>query len=145
MPTQRQKVILGVLVVVMAAVYLRGWRPPTHAVPAPEAAPEASPADNAPGAPPVPRQDVSADRAAQRRRAADVTWGRDPFLRGGTEAASGLVLSGILWDAQAPVAILNGQMLHLGEELDGFRVTLITSDAVTVTDGTETFQLHTAP
>lgn len=144
MPTQRQKVILGVLVVVMAVVYLRAWRRSTPAVTAPEAAP-APTAEAAPPTAQVHRRDVSAERVVQRRRAEELAWGRDPFLRGGTEGASGLVLSGILWDAQAPVAILNGQMLHIGEELDGLRITHIATDSVTVTDGAETFQLQIAP
>lgn len=145
MSTQRQKIVLAILLAVMAVVYLRAWRPSQPSSP-PTAQPQ--PVEAAPASPieaQERRRDVPAERAAQRQRAGELAWGRDPFLRGGTEGASGLVLSGILWDAQAPVAILNGQMLRVGEELEGFRITRIAADAVTVTDGAETFQLQIAP
>ena len=85
-------------------------------------------------------------REAQRQRLAAISWSRDPFTRSaGAGQASGLSLSGILWDASAPIAIINGQMRHVGEEFDGYRIVEIVQDRVSVTDGTQTFQLTLAP
>ena len=88
----------------------------------------------------------AAPREAQRQRLAAISWGRDPFTRAaGSGQVSGLSLSGILWDASAPIAIINGQMLHAGEEIDGYRVVEILQDRVSVTDGAQTSQLSIAP
>jgi hypothetical protein len=87
----------------------------------------------------------SGGREAQRARLAQLAWTRDPFVRGGSGLMSGYVLSGILWDATAPIAIINGEMLRAGDRLDGYRVTKIEQDRVTITDGDQTLQLQIAP
>ena len=88
----------------------------------------------------------SGPREMQRDRMTAVEWDRDPFARSpAAQSAGALTLSGILWDAQAPIAIVNGQMLRAGEEVGGFRVVEIRQDRVIVTDGTQTLQLSTAP
>jgi len=56
-----------------------------------------------------------------------------------------LTLSGILWDANQPMAIINGQTLHVGDHLEGYRVTDITQARVSVSDGTQILQLLVAP
>jgi hypothetical protein len=88
----------------------------------------------------------SDQREAQRERSVRLVWGRDPFAwtvksRQGTE----LNLSGILWDASQPIAIINGRMLYVGEALEGYRVVEISHDRVSVTDGAQTFQLFITP
>ena len=85
-------------------------------------------------------------RAVQRSRAGQLAWNRDPFTRGrGIGLGGGFTLSGILWDASAPIAIINGQMVHVGEELDGYRVVEITQDRVSISDGAQTHQLLISP
>lgn len=141
-----QAAILAGLVVVMAAVYLRprGRGPSATATP-PQAVPE--PADLQPPAPFAPAPPAtSADRAAQRERAATLSWQRDPFTRGGSAAGmSGLKLTGILWDPTAPIAVLNGEMRRVGEEVDGYRITAIDRDRVSISDGAETLQILVTP
>ena len=139
----RQKLVLAVLVVIMGLVYVRALRHPGGRLALPQPASSEPSASARPSA--AVRQDITRERAAQRRRTETLSWERDPFLRGGTEGTSGLVLSGILWDANAPIAILNGQMLHVGDELEGYRIVYITPDHVAVTDGTDTLQLQIAP
>ena len=142
--------IFGVLLVVMGFVYTRAlWRP----APLP-AAPSETSATEPVGAPrpaaletpailPLSAETVAA-RDTQRRRATALAWGRDPFLAGDSSGeASGLELSGILWDPAQPMAIINGHTVHPGEECDGYRVVTITQDTVTLTDGAETFHLTT--
>jgi hypothetical protein len=58
---------------------------------------------------------------------------------------SGLTLSGILWDPSAPIAVINGHMVQVGQEVDGYQVTAISNDRVSLTDGTQTFQLNISP
>ena len=75
-----------------------------------------------------------------------LAWRRDPFTRGAAlDQMSGLTLSGIMWDPQLPMAIINGQTVRVGEELEGYEVLRISEDRVSVTDGTDTFHLRIAP
>ena len=151
-PQQQIAIFIG-LTVVMAAVYVRPrGRGPSTTATAPHIRPESadvqppavfSLAPSAPSAVPAGRQ---ADRAAQRERAAHLSWRRDPFSRGGSAAGmSGLALTGILWDATAPMAVLNGQMLRMGEEIDGYRITAIEQDRILISDGSETLEILIAP
>jgi hypothetical protein len=133
----------------MVAVYARALRPPARPQTEDPAAvltdvvraAEASTARRVQlsGAP-------STGRQTQRAYAAGLAWTRDPFTRGrimsGSEA---LLLSGILWDASAPLAMINGQMLGVGETVDGYQVVDISPDSVSLTDGTETLRLLVSP
>ena len=148
----QQVTLLAVLACVMVVVYARafkkrgspeaGRKSLVQGRQAPDTATEASPAGAAVSLLPPP----STQRDAQRTRATRLSWRRDPFLRGGTIGElSGLALSGILWDPKEPMAIINGQMVHVGEELDGYRVVEIMQDKVSITDGDQTFQLVLTP
>ncbi|GEM_PF-1792198 len=93
---------------------------------------------------PLMASEALAARETQRQRATKLAWEREPFVSGSLSGeASGLELSGILWDPAQPMAIINGQMVHPGEECEGYRVVEITPETVTLTDGTETFHLTT--
>jgi len=76
-------------------------------------------------------------------------WGENPFLgdRAGRAAsapaalpasAEGYVLNGILWDAQAPSAVVNGRLVTVGDVLDGWEVTEIRKDRVILSNGSVT-------
>ena len=144
---RQQQLILGALVCVMVGVYVRALRRLHHAAPPAAPAVEVSiPGREPPVSVTFSLPDRSAQRDAQRQEAARLMWDRDPFTRGASMGqASGFTLSGILWDAASPIAILNGQMLHVGDELDGYRVLEIAPDHVAVSDGVETFQLSIVP
>ena len=43
------------------------------------------------------------------------------------------------------MAIINGAMVRVGEELDGYRVTEIAPDHVVLNDGSQSITLQTAP
>lgn len=143
-PSRRQVAALGVLLVVMAGVYARAFRRP-----APSAAPStpaALPEGRAPVAGMVDQDPgLSARREAQRAGLEELAWARDPFSRGPARGQKELTLSGILWDAAQPLAIINGETLQPGETIDGFRVLSIEPASVVMTDGTETLQLQIAP
>ena len=142
--SRRQALILAGLIVVMAAVYahrLHQGRPSQPvAVSEPDAPGDAHPpsagmvALNLPEAMPA--------RQAQHDLASRLAWGRDPFTGGSTGAeVSGFDLSGILWDPTQPIAVINGQMLRMGDELEGYKVTKIAQDSVSLSDGSQTVTL----
>ena len=141
--------LVGFMVLVYAKALWPSKRPsPVEAVSSSvESASVESAADEiqVPSVSAAPVVDTS-QREEQRERAAKFSWGRDPFAKGMAEGqAGGLALSGILWDTQSPLAIINGQMLHIGDEVDGYHVTEITPERVAISDGTDTFQLQVSP
>lgn len=92
------------------------------------------------------QSDQQGIRETQQEEAQGLTWSRDPFLAGGAAADLGeLTCSGILWDPQQPLALINGRTLGIGEEVEGYRVLEITRDTVTLSDGAQTVTLTTAP
>jgi hypothetical protein len=74
----------------------------------------------------------------------DAEWGRDPFS-GKVYSAQGqpmkFKLTGILWDAQEPQAIVNGKIVELGDLLGNYLVVKIGKDTVTLNDGSKDFEL----
>ena len=150
----RQLMVLGVLLLVLGLVYAPRWRARsggTRSVvsEAPAASTALSgAASTAPegslrrsGAP-----ERLATRAAQRERSSAATWRRDPFVLERQGAGSDeLSCTGILWDAQRPVALINGRAVQPGEEVDGYQVVEISRDRVSLSDGTRTIQLHVTP
>jgi hypothetical protein len=151
--TQQQAAVLGAVVALLIPGY--GGRLLRKSSAAPEGAsldavrevaPE--PVDGRAELMPTPPPDNRAgQRDAQRARAAELAWGRDPFAPGGgaADALGGLALSGILWDAADPMAIINGELRRAGDDLGGVRVLAIAQDHVVVSDGTSTHRLFIAP
>ena len=141
---RQQLLILAGLVVVMAAVYAKIGRgtprhPAAEAVSTPEVAGAAGTAAEVVM---LDLPDAVPTRQAQHDRASRLAWGRDPFTGGDAGAeVSGFDLSGILWDATQPIAIINGQMLRIGDALEGYRVTQIAQDSVSLSDGSQTLTL----
>lgn len=88
---------------------------------------------------------VSAPQPPPRSPSRFTDWETSPFLveRGsapsGTAASpSARILSGILWDAQSPSAIVDNQLVHVGDHLGGWRVQEIRQDRVILSDGAAT-------
>ena len=68
-------------------------------------------------------------------------WGRSPFvLQTGTQE-KGLVLNGIAWDLKAPKAIINDQIVGVGDRVAGQKVVAIQSTGVTLNDGVQDVEL----
>jgi type II secretory pathway component PulC len=65
-------------------------------------------------------------------------WGADPFYRAGTQAISSVPVSiprqwnldGILYDPVSPAAIINNQIVHAGETVDGAQIKKINRNSV---------------
>src|SRR5574337_132925 len=72
-------------------------------------------------------------------------WGRDPFAlevahpkRQGEVRlafAAGLHVLGIVWDTTRMHAIINGSVVRVGDEVEGFRIVAIERDRVTIAKG----------
>jgi len=66
-----------------------------------------------------------------------------PRAASNTAAASipSLRLSGVIWDEESPLAIVNGRPVAVGEELSGIQVVGISVDGATFRRGAEEFTL----
>jgi len=64
-------------------------------------------------------------------------WGRDPFAQPTKqEAMAGtLELTAILYSPSSPVAVVNGQVLHVGDTVAGRQVVTIGPDHITLREG----------
>jgi len=78
-------------------------------------------------------------------------WGDNPFLiqRGSTPTPTtpaGRVLSGILWDPETPVAIVNGRVVRVGDWVGKWQVAQIQQDRVVLSSGplTETLTVESS-
>lgn len=52
-----------------------------------------------------------------------------------------LSLSGILWDTQNPLALINGMTVKVGDKVRNYIITNIEQDKVVLNDGTKDFEL----
>ncbi|MFH0935755.1 MAG: hypothetical protein V1828_02700 [Candidatus Omnitrophota bacterium] len=73
---------------------------------------------------------------------------RDPFAamipavaKGQAAQASSITLSGILWDENNPLAIINNKVVKKADTVGGCRVAEIKRDSVVLNDGTREFEL----
>lgn len=143
---QQQGLLLGALCVVMVGVYARALPRRAGIAPTLGTTSLAEGQGLTGGRTPVlPSADLQV-RQRQRDRAQALTWTRDPFT--GLRAdgvVSQLTLSGILWDQAQPVAIINGEMRHIGDSFEGYHVTEIQQDRVVLTDGQHSVTLTLAP
>ena len=151
MQRSQQITLLVVLSAVMVVIYARNLRPPVSkassstAAHAPDTANTTATDTKQPTTTPLD-QAVPKGRSAQRQRSRELTWRRDPFTRGAAApGVGGLTLSGILWDPDKALAIINGETVSVGQELGGYKVIAIARDYVSVSDGNETFRLYTSP
>ncbi|MFA5100907.1 MAG: hypothetical protein WC547_08505 [Candidatus Omnitrophota bacterium] len=68
-------------------------------------------------------------------------WGRTPFSLAPIKAFQGLILEGIVWDNDKPVAIINGSVVKIGDTIDEHIVVDIKPDRVILNDGSKEFEL----
>ena len=71
------------------------------------------------------------------------TWGTDPFVRDWVmvNELANLKLKAITLGGDHPYALINDQILQVGDEISGKRVAKIESDNVTLEQGGRTFTL----
>lgn len=146
---QRILILLGIAVAVLA-LYTFVLRPQPELKGVSAAAAEATGA-KARAVPPAPTA-TDTDAAAKPAAATGAltpkvlppeTWGADPFVRDwimGNELAN-LRLKAITLGGERPYALINDQILQIGDEISGKRIANIESDNVTLEQGGRTFTL----
>jgi hypothetical protein len=92
---------------------------------------------NAAGRQPMVSSDLSDVNVQAIERLRTSQWGRDPFVQPTSrEAISGdLVLTSILYSPTSSVAVINGQVVRAGDDVDGRRVVSIGPDYVIMREG----------
>jgi len=68
------------------------------------------------------------------------SWGRSPFILQET-TDNELALNGILWDAKNPQAVINGEIVGVGDKINKYSVVDIDKNKVILNDGTEDCEL----
>ncbi|NQT47149.1 MAG: hypothetical protein HQ593_06740 [Candidatus Omnitrophica bacterium] len=68
-------------------------------------------------------------------------WGKDPFTYRPLAHMGDLKLGGIVWDEEAPTAIIDGEIVGVGDEIEGNIVVEIQPDKVILNDGTKIVEL----
>jgi hypothetical protein len=144
---QRILVLLGIAVAVLA-LYTFAFRPQPELRGVSAAAAEATGA-KAKAVQPAPTATDTAARAAATTGALTPkvlppeTWGTDPFVRDWVmvNELANLKLKAITLGGEHPYALINDQILQVGDEISGKRVVKIESDNVTLEQGGRTFTL----
>ena len=144
---QRILVLLGIAVAVLA-LYTFVLRPQPELKGVSAAAAEATgaktkavqPAPTATGAAAKP---AAATGALTPKVLPPETWGADPFVRDWVmvNELANLRLKAITLGGERPYALINDQILQIGDEISGKRVANIESDNVTLEQGGRTFTL----
>lgn len=84
---------------------------------------------------PDKKKAAPAERYAQKTDFDD--WGRNPFMPKGVSARfqGGLALNGIVWDNISPKAIINGEIVGIGDTIGGYKIVDITPNKTVVNNG----------
>lgn len=84
-------------------------------------------------------QDIFGIRMEKQAAPADMQWGRDPFsLTPDKQTETGTFqLSAVIWDETNPIAIINNEVVGIGQEIDGCQVIKINKDNVILKKGEE--------
>lgn len=152
--SKKQGLILGSLIVVMFVVYGRNLvsNSSSEESNAPDSVSQDESADASFSTHvnllvyPVSGEALIRVRKKQHQRMESIVWSRDPFMSGSMDASlTGLSLSGIIWDPTNPMAIINEQLVHVGDRVEMYQIVIISQDEVSVSDGIEIFKLKTAP
>lgn len=144
---QRILVLLGIAVAVLA-LYTFAFRPQPELKGLSAAAAEATGAE-AKAVQPAPAATDTAAKPAETTGALTPkvlppeTWGADPFVRDWVmvNELANLKLKAITLGGERPYALINDQILQVGDEISGKRVAKIESDNVTLEQGGRTFTL----
>ena len=77
------------------------------------------------------------------KKTAYSSWSRDPFSTSPApiKGYGGLTLGGIVWDKENPMAIINDNIVKIGDKVSGNTVVDIKQDKVILNDGTKDFEL----
>ena len=129
---KQNAILLGGVVLIVAAIWVRGLTVPVGRRQAPSGIVTPAAGSRPIGAP------------VARGRTTFSGWGRNPFTLAGelTEGVRGLVLEGIVWDEERPLAVINDRVVGVGDTLRQGRIVTITQTEVFLEDNAETFSLR---
>lgn len=67
----------------------------------------------------------------------DVAWGRDPFIIPTVQLPKSvsMTVSAIVWDEKRPLANIDGEIVGVGQQIEGFKVIQINKTNVIVNNG----------
>ncbi len=143
----KQKIILMVLGIVLAAVWMRALivKPVYHRALVPVSSRRALPVPasvkiDSTQKPPI--QEWKRDPFAPFPGAQAPSSGNDNPPTVGAVSGTDLRLQGILWDAGKPTALINDEMVQPGSVIAGWKVIEIHQDRVLISDGKSTKTLH---
>lgn len=75
-------------------------------------------------------------------KTAYLSWGRNPFVQREIALRKIPFLQGVAWDEKKPKAVINGEILGVGGQVEGYRVTEIQKDRVLLNDGQQDLELR---
>ena len=86
---------------------------------------------------------LSGLQGRQAARTAYKEWGRNPFSvsRAAAPGVTGMQLGGIIYDGKQAYALINDQIIHVGERIGENKVTEIKQDRVILNDGSKDIEL----
>lgn len=76
------------------------------------------------------------------KRSSHAQWGRSPFTLSLNDSAPSNELNGILWDPVSPKALINGQIVGVGDSVGAATVVEIKQSSVILDDGTRDVHLR---
>jgi len=78
------------------------------------------------------------------KKTAYSSWSRDPFSTSPApiKGYGGPTLEGIIWDKENPMAVINDNIVKIGDKVSGNTVVDIKQDKVILNDGTKDFELR---
>jgi len=89
----------------------------------------------------LPGKNIQTKRRAKKTEF--TSWKRSPFISQEVIAAPDVkvVLKGVVWHNENPKALLNDEIMGIGEKIGGYTVVEITEDSVLLNDGTKDLRL----
>lgn len=128
---KKKIIILAVLISVSVIVWLRGLRG------RPAAAGRSDTVINGSALSP------EHSRIGRRRRTDYKAWGRNPFVISSAPVSgfTGLQLGGIVYDVKDSYALINDEIVHTGDEINGNKVIKIEQNKVILNDGAKDIEL----
>jgi len=78
------------------------------------------------------------------KRSEYTSWGGDPFAppRKSVKRTEEFSLNGVLWDEKTPLAIIDGNTVGIGDDMDGYKIVDIAQDSVLLSDGVDEIRLR---
>jgi len=84
---------------------------------------------------------LSCIHSRKKGRSSYKDWGRNPFTLGAVENPKETILEGIIWDDANPQAVINGNIVSVGDKTASGTVVEIKPSSVILNNGTDQFEL----